>query len=84
MVEERILRLERAAEGSDAVRKKQNEAREKEARKFFNDIAATARTETGTMKARHKAMTAQTVEQLRELSHEVVQIQETTRKAEKR
>ncbi|GMH69138.1 hypothetical protein TL16_g05086 [Triparma laevis f. inornata] len=84
MVEERILRLERAAEGSDAVRKKQNEAREKEARKFFNDIAATARTETDTMKARHEAMTAQTVEQLRELSHEVVQIQETTRKAEKR
>ncbi|GMI08444.1 hypothetical protein TrVE_jg9224 [Triparma verrucosa] len=84
MVEERIIRLEKAAEGSDVIRRKQNEEREKEARKFFNDIATTARTETDTMKARHEAMTAQTVEQLRELSHEVVQIQETTRKAEKR
>ncbi|GMI36742.1 hypothetical protein TrRE_jg9651 [Triparma retinervis] len=84
MIEDRIIRLEKAQGGESDMRRKKDEAREKEFRKFFSELSNMAKTETETMKSRHEAMTAQTTEQLRELSHEVVSIQETTRKAEKR
>ena len=84
MIEDRIVRLEKAQGGESDVRRKKDEAREKEFRKFFSELSNMAKTETETMKSRHEAMTAQTAEQLRELSYEVVSIQETTRKAEKR
>jgi len=84
MIGERIMRLERFQEGENEMRRKKNEEREKEARKFFSELTTTAKTETEALKNRHEAMTAQTTEQLRELSNEVVSIQETTRKAEER
>mmetsp|Transcript_5647 Transcript_5647/g.11296 ORF Transcript_5647/g.11296 Transcript_5647/m.11296 type:complete len:1400 (+) Transcript_5647:83-4282(+) len=84
IMEERIVRVERVLGGESDVRRKKDEEREKEFRRFFSELSSMAKTETEAMKSRHEAMTAQTTEQLRELSHEVVSIQETTRKAEKR
>ena len=83
-VGERMDRLERAHERDREDRGRREEEREKEAGRFFADLKATAGTETAALKSRHAAMSSKTMESLRELSSEVVSIQETTRKAEKR
>lgn len=71
MVEERIMRLEKVQEREAGWRRKMDEERDKEKQRFFAEIISTAKTEAATMKARHEANIAQTMEQLRDLSQEV-------------
>ena len=81
---DRMNRIEQHIESEETNRGKREETAQKDARKFFHNLTTTAKTETAALRSRHEAMTTQTQESLRELSTEVVNIQETTRKAEKR
>jgi len=84
MLEDRIGRIENAVNMDADSRRKRIEEEQKETSKFLDNMMEVAKLETIALKKKHEAMTAKTTEHLRELSAEVVNIQSSTSKAEKR
>ena len=84
MLEDRIGRIEKTLNMDAETRRKRIEDEQKETTKFLSSIMEVAKLETIALKKKHESMTAKTTEHLRELSAEVVSIQQSTSKAEKR